>query len=122
MPIQKIEITQEDINIAYTNQRAWWLDPEFTPLAIAIRRLKIAEKVTVDYHWANLDGVLIPLPEEAEAYILAFGYSLLGPIPPKLLETMKTLRKTSSDHQKPVAIPKSSKRVEPTEFELTFLD
>jgi hypothetical protein len=53
---------------------------------------------------------------EMRAYTLAFGRSLLDALSERAHDVRKALRKTSSDHEKPVERDRGHPRVRPTSF------
>lgn len=111
-----IDVAEEDIKLAYSKHTAWWLDPEFTPIACAARRLGIAKTARVSYDSAIFDGKSVPMSPEMRAYTLAFGHSLHGAVPSRIHEARKALRKTSSDHKTEVTRDRVWPRVTPATF------
>lgn len=65
-----------------------------------------------------LDGKLLATTAAIRDYTRAFGYSLTEAISERTMATMRELRKTSSDHKKPVTRPKRYPPVSPAIFEL----
>ena len=85
---------------------------------MAACRLGLAKDVKVSYDWATFDGRSVEVTAEMRAYTRAFGYSFFGSISKQIADTMKELRRTSSDHKDPVVLPKGRHRVEPRTFDL----
>jgi hypothetical protein len=100
------------------------------PIALALKRL--GYDLSVGYRGVydrkpatTVDGmayfVAVPvtaLPESAVGFMRAFGYSTSGKESKRSFQARKRLRRTSSDHKKPVVATKQGKSVEPFEFEL----
>lgn len=113
----KLEITEEDIETAYKNHHTWWLDPSWTPIAVAMRRVGV--NVRVGYSTlTRIDGWCYPLPAEAFEYQVAFGFSLYDNLDPHRASVIKKLHETNSSFATAVAMPKKADRVKPIILDL----
>lgn len=130
-----IKVTEEDIINAYNyhcQPNICWVCSSNNPIALALNRLGYDYSVTYRevssrHQEITADGMkffsahqVTLLPEKAVSFMRQFGYSLSGKESKENLATRKELHKTSSDFNKPVAIIKQNKEVQPFEFELNI--
>lgn len=118
MNVVELHITQQDINAAYAAQGPWGMDSEFTPAAVALRRLCLASAARVGYTRASLDGLSLPVTGELRQHVLEFGYSLSGALTADALRAIKELHKTNSSHATEVKAPPVQGLVKPCTVKL----